>query len=117
MSQAAIESTVRSPASAAASGTARVAAHKFGGSSLADAECFRRVAQILRAQPEPHQLIVASAMRGTTDALIALADAAARRGMEWKPKFDELRDRHLAATRDLLGDRAQPTLDLSLIHI
>jgi aspartokinase/homoserine dehydrogenase 1 len=111
MSQAAIEPSVRPPASAAASGAARLAAHKFGGSSLADADCFRRVAAILRAQPEPHQLVVASAMRGTTDALIALADAAARRGTPWKPSFDDLRERHLATTRDLLGDRAQPTIE------
>lgn len=51
---------------------ARPCVHKFGGSSLADAECFRRVAAILRAQREPTQVIVVSAMQGVTDALVAL---------------------------------------------
>ena len=90
---------------------ARVAAHKFGGSSLADASCFRRVAAILRAQSEPQQFAIVSAMRGTTDALIALADSAARRAGDWKPALENLRDRHLATTRDLLAEHAQPTLD------
>ena len=55
---------------------ARPCVHKFGGSSLADAECFRRVAAILRAQQEPAQIIVVSAMHGVTDALVALAAAS-----------------------------------------
>jgi len=86
-------------------------AHKFGGSSLADADCFRRVAAILAAQPQPGQIVVVSAMRGTTDALIALADAAVHAAPEWPSEWRKLRDRHLAAARDLLGAQARETLD------
>jgi aspartokinase/homoserine dehydrogenase 1 len=109
MRQAAIETSTRPQAPSPAA--AVIAAHKFGGSSLADASCFRRVAVILRAQPEPRQFAIASAMRGTTDALIALAESAARRASDWKPALDDLHNRHLATTRDLLGEHAQPTLD------
>ena len=51
-------------------------AHKFGGSSLADAERIRHVAGLLLADDAPRQLAVSSAMHGTTNALVALADAA-----------------------------------------
>jgi len=111
MSQATLEPSSRPAAPLSGRAVGITAAHKFGGSSLADAACFRRVAAILRAQPEPGQLVVASAMRGTTDTLIALAESAARRSADWKPGLQTLRDRHLATARDLLGDVAQPTLD------
>jgi aspartokinase/homoserine dehydrogenase 1 len=52
--------------------------HKFGGSSLADAECLRRVAAIVEALPDPRVAIVASACRGVTDELIGLVAAAER---------------------------------------
>ncbi|HEU4664096.1 MAG TPA: bifunctional aspartate kinase/homoserine dehydrogenase I [Dokdonella sp.] len=94
---------------AAALAASPCAVHKFGGSSLADAGCFRRVAAILAAQPGPRQLVVVSAMRGTTDALIALVDAAVRGG-DWKAGYATLRERHLATARDLLGAAAQATL-------
>ena len=35
--------------------------HKFGGSSLADAGCFRRVADIIRRRSESRQAIVLAA--------------------------------------------------------
>ncbi|MEO5559270.1 MAG: bifunctional aspartate kinase/homoserine dehydrogenase I, partial [Dokdonella sp.] len=91
--------TANVDAAAAPQSTPALAAHKFGGSSLADAACFRRVAAILRTQTLPRQLIVVSAMRGTTDALIALADAAVRAAPEWNENWQALRDRHLAAAR------------------
>ncbi|MBO9663272.1 bifunctional aspartate kinase/homoserine dehydrogenase I [Dokdonella sp.] len=81
-------------------------AHKFGGSSLADASCFRRVGAILQAQAGPHQLVVVSAMRGTTDALIALAEAAVRGEPDWRTDWQRLRERHLDTAHDLLGANA-----------
>jgi len=47
--------------------------HKFGGSSLADAACFRRVADIVLNYEEVRLGVVVSAMGGMTDALINLA--------------------------------------------
>ncbi len=50
--------------------------HKFGGSSLADADCLRRVASIVEALPEPRVALVLSACRGVTDELIRLVGLA-----------------------------------------
>ena len=76
-------------------------AHKFGGSSLADAERIRHVAGLLLADDAPRQLAVSSAMHGTTNALIALADAATAGG-EWRNALDVLRQRHRDTARALL---------------
>ncbi|HEY0180382.1 MAG TPA: aspartate kinase, partial [Dokdonella sp.] len=85
--------------------------HKFGGSSLADADGFRRAAAILRAQPEPNLIAVASAMRGTTDALIGLAETAVHGSRAWSADWRLLRDRHFAAARALLPASSARTLD------
>jgi aspartokinase/homoserine dehydrogenase 1 len=55
---------------------ARLTVHKFGGAALADADAVRHAARIAAAAPRP-VLAVASAVRGATDALLALAQAAA----------------------------------------
>ena len=68
-------------------------AHKFGGSSLADASRIRHVAGLLLADDAPRQVAVSSAMHGTTNALVALG-AAATAGDEWKPALEALRQRH-----------------------
>lgn len=49
--------------------------HKFGGSSLASAERFHAVADILLAQPQADAWVVVSAPGDTTDALLALLEA------------------------------------------
>ncbi|MDR3388225.1 MAG: bifunctional aspartate kinase/homoserine dehydrogenase I [Rudaea sp.] len=85
-------------------------AHKFGGSSLADAGRMRHVAQLLRARDDGEQIVVVSAMQGVTDALIVLARAAAA-DAAWRPQWEQIRVRHLDTARDLLGAQAQPTLD------
>ena len=48
--------------------------HKFGGTSLADAACFRRVADIIAGQPEGNLAVVVSAIGGVTDLLFGLID-------------------------------------------
>lgn len=68
--------------------------HKFGGSSLADAGAFEHVGKLLTGLEEPRQAIVVSAMRGTTDALIALALDAAGGGEDWTADLEALRERH-----------------------
>ncbi|MGI9222599.1 MAG: hypothetical protein ACR2QS_16345, partial [Woeseiaceae bacterium] len=44
--------------------------HKFGGSSLADAACFRRVARIVLSMPHERTGVVVSAMGGMTNQLL-----------------------------------------------
>jgi len=84
---------------------AGVVAHKFGGSSLADASRIRHVAALLRGRGEATQVVVVSAMQGVTNALIALTDAA-RNKAAWRPDWEKLRARHLAVAAELLGDEA-----------
>ena len=76
-------------------GTHPLTAHKFGGSSLADAECFRRVAAILLDRDDTTQVTVVSAMQGVTNALIALAQTAAAKDPAWQSQWSVLRERHL----------------------
>nr|WP_233998315.1 hypothetical protein [Pseudoalteromonas sp. T1lg48] len=49
---------------------------KFGGSSLADADCLARVSAIVRAELKEQMLLVLSAPGGMTDALVALSELA-----------------------------------------
>ncbi|MGO1189868.1 amino acid kinase family protein, partial [Vibrio casei] len=44
--------------------------HKFGGSSLANPECYKRVANILKEYSSPADLVVVSAAGSTTNRLI-----------------------------------------------
>jgi len=85
--------------------------HKFGGSSVADAACFRRVADILDADPSSRQAVVLSACRGVTDDLLGLVDAAERRDPAWVAKLDEIRTRHVDLARELLGSAATGYVD------
>ena len=83
--------------------------HKFGGSSLANAERFRRVSAILRQREDAQQATVVSAMQGVTDALIAVGNAAATRSTEWRSQWQVLLDRHLATASELLGTQDSET--------
>src|SRR5271154_4652897 len=69
--------------------------HKFGGSSVADAGCFRRVAEIVEASANPREAIVLSACRGVTDALLDLVSLAERPDGDFLSVLDALKTRHL----------------------
>jgi len=80
--------------------------HKFGGTSLADAACFRRVADIVVGQPEGNLAVVVSAIRGVTDLLLGLIDKASS-DQPVEASIDDLRSRYEAIVRELLSkDRA-----------
>ena len=81
--------------------TVRCRAHKFGGSSLADAGRIRHVAGLMLDAHDPRQVVVVSAMQGVTDALIGIANAAAE-GSDWQPALEALRQKHLDAANALL---------------
>jgi aspartokinase/homoserine dehydrogenase 1 len=76
--------------------------HKFGGSSVADAECFRRVADILESQPSPQLGVVLSACKGVTDVLLNLVLLAERQDSSYIEQLQGLRDRHAAIANTLL---------------
>src|SRR5579862_2003311 len=77
--------------------------HKFGGSSVADAACFRRVAEIVESSANPREAIVLSACRGVTDALLALVSLAEQPDKEFEPDIDALRTRHLGLAAALVS--------------
>ncbi|HYB66230.1 MAG TPA: hypothetical protein VEC59_13370, partial [Steroidobacteraceae bacterium] len=82
---------------------------KFGGSSVADADCFRRVAAILESLPGARLAVVLSACRGVTDALLRLVALAERQDEEgYRAELAQLRARHAAIAQALLtADSAQ----------
>jgi aspartate kinase len=71
---------------------------KFGGSSVADAERIRRVAEIVKAQLDRKPVLVLSAMGDTTDHLLEAADEAYRKGLV---SIDRVENLHLKAVKDL----------------
>ena len=86
--------------------------HKFGGSSLADAECFKRVAGIVMDLPDTRLGVVVSAMGGMTDALINLAILAERDDDAYEAELVAIGDRYAATARDILiGDGLVSVLD------
>ncbi len=78
-------------------------AHKFGGSSLADAECIGHVVELLGRRNDEGQVVVVSAMAGVTDELIALTRLAAAGDEGWRDRLGRLRDRHLDTLEALVG--------------
>ena len=76
--------------------------HKFGGSSVADADCFRRVAAILDSIPAPRLGVVLSACRGVTDALLRLVSLAERQDETYRSEIAVLRTRHATIAETLL---------------
>jgi aspartokinase/homoserine dehydrogenase 1 len=82
--------------------------HKFGGSSVADADCFRKVAAILESAPPGRLGVVLSACRGVTDALLRLVSLAERQDERVREEIAQLRARHAAIADELLSaDAAQ----------
>ena len=80
--------------------------HKFGGSSLADAMAFRRVADIVATRPGRRLGVVVSAMSRMTDQLIAIA---AERERE-PPALQAIGRRYADTARTLLPGAASGEL-------
>lgn len=90
------------------SGQAAWIVHKFGGSSVADADCFRRVADIVEARAGARTAVVLSACRGVTDKLYALVDAAEKHE-DVAGALAEIRARHVEIAAALLSDTSAYT--------
>ena len=76
--------------------------HKFGGTSLADAECYRRVARIVGAPCAANVAVVVSAMGGVTDQLLGLIGKAVS-DERLTDSLDALRTRYSAVAGALLS--------------
>ncbi len=81
--------------------------HKFGGSSVADAGCFRRVADIIESSANPREAVVLSACRGVTDALLTLVTLAERPDGDFPGAIEALQARHVALAAELVSAAAQ----------
>ena len=93
--------------------------HKFGGTSVADASCIRRVADIIAGQTRGDLGVVVSAMKGVTDDLLGLVDKAVKR-QAVEPTLKALRARHEKANVELLGEGAKAVMaefDKDLVDI
>ncbi|HEV7433110.1 MAG TPA: bifunctional aspartate kinase/homoserine dehydrogenase I [Steroidobacteraceae bacterium] len=68
--------------------------YKFGGSSVANAECFERVAAIVESQSNRRIAVVLSACKGVTDGLLQLVALAEGQDEAWRVQLRILRERH-----------------------
>ncbi len=77
--------------------------HKFGGTSVANAERYQRVAEIVgQPQAAARTAVVVSAMSKVTDALIELTELARRRDSKYEQKTEELLRKHSECVAALL---------------
>ena len=78
---------------------------KFGGSSVADAACMRRVAELVRAASHRSPLVVLSAMGKTTNGLFTAARAAESGRLDAAlESMHAVMSAHLKAARELFPD-------------
>ncbi|HET7461149.1 MAG TPA: bifunctional aspartate kinase/homoserine dehydrogenase I [Longimicrobium sp.] len=82
--------------------TETLVVHKFGGTSLATAERYRAVADIVVARPEARRAVVVSAMAGVTDALVRTVALAGARDAAYRRELAALHERHLQTAAELL---------------
>lgn len=81
--------------------------HKFGGTSLADAERYRAAAEIVLSQSRERVAVVVSAMSGVTNALIQSVELAASQDDSYLPRLQALKNRHLETVAGLDLPEAQ----------
>jgi aspartate kinase len=91
---------------------------KFGGTSVADPTAIRRLIEIVRAAQARDRrgpAVVVSAMSGVTDALLGVAaSAGSDRLGDALPRIDEMRERHLAAVRELVPGSERESLSAQI---
>src|ERR1041385_7306772 len=76
--------------------------HKFGGTSVANAERYRAAAAIvLESQPGERVAVIVSAMSGVTNELIRAVELAAKHDASYLTNLAELKQRHLATIAEL----------------
>src|ERR1051326_7883122 len=76
--------------------------HKFGGTSVANAERYRAAAAIvLESQPGERVAVIVSAMSGVTNELIRAVELAAKHDASYLANLAELKQKHLATIAEL----------------
>lgn len=88
--------------------------HKFGGSSLANPECYLRVAGILKEYSAENDLVVVSAAGKTTNRLIEFLEGLEKDGRIAHEALQNLRQFQISLIEELLEGEAQEQLLASL---
>ena len=102
-----VEDELRKEAAVPDKMSSRWVVHKFGGTSVANAERYRAVAEILlSAVPREPAAVVVSAMSGITNALIQSVELAARQDPSYLRKLEDVKNRHLQTIAGLELDNA-----------
>lgn len=95
----------------------KIVVSKFGGTSMGDAHCMKRSAQVSLTQKA--KLVVVSATSGTTNQLIGLGNKAL--SLDWtqlEPLIFAIRDRHVAIGNDLnLESAYQSALEVLFLEL
>ena len=82
--------------------------HKFGGTSLANAERYQRAAELIRTdRSESRRAVIVSAMGGVTDRLLQMIEQATAGDRAWSRELTALKARHHATIDALLPAQAQ----------
>ncbi|KGY10708.1 bifunctional aspartate kinase/homoserine dehydrogenase II [Vibrio sinaloensis] len=89
--------------------------HKFGGSSLADPECYRRVVTILKEYSNSEDLIVVSAAGKTTNRLIEFLESLNKDGRLAHEVLQSLRQFQTSLIEELITSDEQDAL-LAILH-
>jgi aspartate kinase len=77
---------------------------KFGGTSVGDADAIARTATIIRGRLDRQPVVVVSALGGTTNLLLRVAEQAAKGQLIGAIRaVEDSRDRHLKQAQELLG--------------
>ncbi len=82
--------------------------HKFGGSSLANAERIKALPSLLNGKNE---IIVVSAMQGVTTVLQTILDKA-REKSSWQTLLEDLKKQHEVVINTLITDRKQDLINI-----
>jgi aspartokinase/homoserine dehydrogenase 2 len=90
--------------------------HKFGGSSLADPNCYRRVAGIIEQESDPRALIVVSAAGKTTNRLLQILELSEAGDDAAVAAIQGLRAYHLGLIEGVLDGPARQQLSLQLME-
>jgi len=92
-----------------------VRVHKFGGTSVANAERIRKAVSLIQAEPRTVRLVVVvSALGGVTDQLLSCIEAAVARTGTHGAILESLRQRHQEVLEALVASAERPALEAQL---
>ena len=92
-------------------------AHKFGGSSVANAARYQAVARLMLARQDEAQVVVVSAMQGVTDAFPSNADYTSVLEGATQKALTAVSSGTLASTAGVWGRKANSALNLGILPV